>query len=721
MADIILGLETEYAISCVSKGRPVAHDYALRRMLDHARDHLVHLPSLHHGGFFMRRGARFYVDGGHPEWATEECTDPKTLVQAAEEGHRTLGLLASAAQSASTPETEISVFRCNVQYPGSGHNDSTHTTWASHENYSVRHKSPSEMAQQLIPFLVSRICLSGGGGFNPFANGLEFTLSPRAHHIEEVIGESSTHARPIFHLRDRPLCKGYKRVHILLGETLCSQKSVGLRSGTCAIAVSMVDAGLTPADSVQLANPIGALRLVATDTTCSKPLKLTDGREMTAIEIQRHYLEMAEAHIGDRFMPDFAEEVCVMWRDALGKLEHGPGSMADSLDWSIKFALFGNHARSLGIRWDELDCLNQVIERATKALEPLRESGKNLSVERAVTLKRAMPEQVRALEPLLHARGLGWDDVRTLLSHRQSLFELDWRVGQLRPNGIFEMLDSAGALNHRIEREENGGADNGGQAITELAGAGRAAVRSKVIQRLSGAENVQCDWQSIVDFDKGLVLDLSDPFIKEEGQWIPLTNTEIDDEQEIHILSDVLDFRRESRRSGLPNPYERRQDAADRILSGDFAGAETLLRGLLQERFILTSTHCHMARVLLMTDREPEAREHINSAWAIREHADRYVVCRILFFQCIFAMLDGAEIGPIIRQLKNALSAIGANLEWTILPMIDHLRPRLEGHYEFLTVLAEVLSGSENISALEHFRQWNEVESSRMEGAHAAD
>ena len=168
MPEMVMGLEPSHGNELCVEGQACSTGYALHRMLEHVRGHLVHLPSLHRGGFFMQRGSRFYVDGSHPEWATEECTDPKTLVMAAEEGHRTLGKLAAAAQSASTPETEVSVFRCNVRYPGSNHSDTAHATWASHENYGIRHKSPSEMAQQLIPFLVSRICLSGGWGIRPF-------------------------------------------------------------------------------------------------------------------------------------------------------------------------------------------------------------------------------------------------------------------------------------------------------------------------------------------------------------------------------------------------------------------------------------------------------------------------------------------------------------------------------------------------------------------------
>jgi hypothetical protein len=503
-------------------------------------------------------------------------------------------------------------------------------------------------------------------------------------------------------LKNEPLCKGYRRLHVLISENLCAQKAGFLKIGSCALVVALADAGLNPGQGVQLANPLGALRTVAADVTCKKQLELADGKWMTAVQIQRHYLDLAEAYIDAKFMPDWAPEVCALWRETLDKLESTTDSIADSLDWGIKLALYANHARSLGIRWDELDCMNQVIDRADAALEALRDSGKAMSVERAIGLKRAMPEEVRSLEPVLRSRGLQWDDVRTLLNHRQSFLELDWRFGQLGPNGIFQMLDEAGVLNHRIS-----GMDNIEQAITEAPGNGRAHVRGKVIQRLAGTGNLQCDWQSIIDFDKGQVLDLSDPFMSEEGTWNQLESTEIHNGRVFHRLSEVFDFEPNPGEPGRRSPYSRRQDAADRILSGDFAGAETLLHGLLEERFNLPSTHCHMARVLLMTDREPGAREHINMAWTIREQADRYVVARILFFKCVFAMFDGADLAAIIAQLKPIVSEPSAHLEWTIMPMLDHLRPRLgEANFEFLVVLAEVLSDSDPVSRLEDYLQW---------------
>ena len=51
--------------------------------------------------------------------------------------------------------------------------------------------------------------------------------------------------------------------------------------------------------------------------------------------IQRHYLTQAEAHMHDRFMPRWAEEVCRRWRAVLDGLRGGWEWAATSLDWAI--------------------------------------------------------------------------------------------------------------------------------------------------------------------------------------------------------------------------------------------------------------------------------------------------------------------------------------------------------------------------------------------------
>jgi hypothetical protein len=244
-------------------------------------------------------------------------------------------------------------------------------------------------------------------------------------------------------------------------------------------------------------------------------------------------------------------------------------------------------------------------------------------------------------------------------------------------------------LNHRI-----GERDSIEDAVTQPPATGRAQLRGRVIQRLAASGNARCDWQCVIDYSSGQVLDLSNPFASRES-WSPLRPQHDD----AHLS-----------RAEEQGPYERRQDAADRILTGDFAGAEAIVRSLLAEQFMMPSSHCHLARVLLMTGREAEAREQIAAAWAIRRDAPSYVVARMIFFQLVFAMLDGAGINPIVARIRAALAESGAHLDWTIRPMLDHLRPRLgETNYEFMRALADALSDASALPDLDEFPQWRDT------------
>jgi proteasome accessory factor A len=701
MAELLFGVETEYAITGMSSDGAMDRELILHRLMALAGRQLTQLPDLNaSAGFFLGNGSRFYVDcGAHPEICTPECANPWDAVRYIEAGHRILAGLTSSVASSSPPGTEILCFRCNVDYSGN------QTTWGCHESYM--HCIAQEALQpQIIPHLVTRLIYTGAGGFNPLSRGLEFTLSPRMAHFRRVVTESSTSTRGIWHSKSEPLCSGYNRLHVLCGESLCSESAAFLKVGVTALIVAMADAGLTPGSAVELADPLAAMHSVAGDVTCKKLLRMSNGNYSTAISIQRHYLEQAESHLGASFMPSWAPEVCRRWRDILNQIEYTPASAEKTLDWGIKRALYANHARGLNLRWDELPFLNQVIVQLTAALAAARKGPEPaMSLEAAIAPQQRMLKQVAAFLPLLRSRRLGWEDLRTLLACRQKFFEIDTRFGQLGPHGIFQTLDQAGVLSHRVSD-----ADNIELAVTQPPATGRAHLRGEVIQRLARAGNARCDWQCVMDYGKGRVLDLSDPFASRES-WSALSREEPSDSRRQRRLAELFAAEADSG-NRRPDPFERRQDAADRILTGDFAGAETIIRGLLAERFMVPSSLCHLARVLLMTGREAEAREKIAAAWDIHRDAPSYVVARMIFFQLVFAMLDGAamngaEISAIVARIRAALSAPAAHLDWTILPMLDHLRPRLgETNYPFLKALADALSDSSALPELDEFPQW---------------
>jgi len=577
-------------------------------------------------------------------------------------------------------KTEILAFRSNVDYSGSL------STWGCHESYL--HREPAEKLQpHLIPHLVTRVIYTGAGGFHPLAPGLEFTLSPRAAHIQHIVSGNSTADRGLWHTKEEPLSARYRRLHLICGESLCSETAAFLKIGVTALVVAMADAGLAPGAAVQFADSLESLHAVAGDVTCKRPLAMADGSRRSAIEIQRHYLRLAEQNLDRAFMPSWAGEVCRRWRVLLDQLEDAPRSVERTLDWAIKRTLYANHAARAGFRWDALPFWSQMID---KLLAACKSNGRRVSLKTALGPKSPVPDEIAALDPLVRTQGLEWQDLKRLLDWRSQLFAIDMRFGQLRGKGIFDALD--GVLNHKVD-----GVENIEQALTEPPATGRARLRGKVIRELAGTENARCDWQTVVNFDEQKVLHLSDPFVTEEkwGPWSQRLPREMVQAFEIHAMS---------------HAHGRRQVAADCVARGDYARAEELLRGLALEGFEMPSTHCHLARVFVLTNRGEEAREQVRLAWAIRQQADPPILARILFLQCVFAMLDGNAFTEFVEQLKEVLSGGRAHLDWRIQPVVMRVRTRVgEPNYQFLKALAAALCDASDLAGLERYPQWRDA------------
>src|SRR5206468_7166332 len=130
--------------------------------------------------------------------------------------------------------------------------------------------------------------------------------------------------------------RGYSRLHLLCGESLCSDTALWLRVATTALVVAMIDAGKRPAEGVELAGPLRALHAFALDRGCRLGAARREGAPISAIEIQRHYLGRAEACLREAFMPAWAGEACARWREMLERLEADPSGLSRTLDWAIK-------------------------------------------------------------------------------------------------------------------------------------------------------------------------------------------------------------------------------------------------------------------------------------------------------------------------------------------------------------------------------------------------
>jgi len=504
MAQPMFGVESEYAIAGINAGQPAQQDDLADRFVRAAHRRLKYLPDMFAAaGMYLENGARFYIDCGfHPEMTTPECTTPWELARYVKAGERILERLAQEVQAETGAATEVACFRCNVDYSGTG------STWGCHESYLHRADSAG-LPDEIIPHLVSRAIYTGAGGFNPLVNWPEFAVAPRLKHIEHAVSADSTGNRGIFHTKNETLSmRGYNRLHVLCGESLCSETALVLKIGATALVVALAEEGLKPGAGLKLAAPIEALHSVASDVACKAKLRLAAGGETTAIEMQRRLLELAERNRG--VLPPWTDAICVLWRRTLDQLEGAPDSVATVLDWAIKRRLFHARAERRGIPMERFAPLSSVIRRLNTALAVVGIKSRGVRLSTLLEGGGPIPDAVKQCAQSLAAGGLGWDDLDHFLTLRDELYQIDTRFGQLGPRGIFTELDRQGVLDHKVA--EIGDME---AAMSEPPAAGRAKLRGEAVRRLAGQPEALCGWMSVLGPDR-CKLDLSDPFAAEE-------------------------------------------------------------------------------------------------------------------------------------------------------------------------------------------------------------
>jgi proteasome accessory factor A len=326
----IYGLESEYGVTCTLKGqRRLSPDevarYLFRRVVSWGRSSNV----------FLANGARLYLDvGSHPEYATPECDSLADVVAHDKAGERILEQLVISAEERMAEEGvrgTIHLFKNNT--------DSAGNSYGCHENYlgSRRHEF-SEYAAVLIPFLVSRQIYAGAGKVLQTARGATYCISQRAEHIWEGVSSATTRSRPIINTRDEPHADAerYRRLHVIVGDSNMSEYTTFLKMGAAALVMRMFEEPAVVFRDLTLENPIRAIREISHDTTCKRPVRLANGREASALQIQTEYLERALRYAERRDLSTEEKQALMMWEHCLTQLDSDPSGLDQQVDWVIK-------------------------------------------------------------------------------------------------------------------------------------------------------------------------------------------------------------------------------------------------------------------------------------------------------------------------------------------------------------------------------------------------
>jgi proteasome accessory factor A len=444
----IFGIENEYGVTCSFEGqRRLSPDevarYLFRRVVSWGRSSNV----------FLRNGARLYLDvGSHPEYATPECDDLRQVVVHDKAGERILeGLVADAQQRLSDEGItgEVYLFKNNT--------DSAGNSYGCHENYLVSRSGDFQrLSDVLIPFLVSRQIICGAGKVLQTPRGAVYCVSQRADHIWEGVSSATTRSRPIINTRDEPHADAehHRRLHVIVGDSNMSETTTLLKLGSADIVLQMVEAGVVMRD-LTLENPIRAIREISHDMTGRRKVRLANGRELTALEIQAEYLEKATDHLDRRGGGAPAHKAVLdLWRRTLEAVGSGDLSQVDrEIDWVIKHRLIERYRAKHGLelsspRVAQLDLAYHDIHRRRGLYYLLQRAGQVERVAGDVEVFEA-----KSVPPQTTRAKLRGDFVRRAQEQRRD-FTVDWVHLKLNDQAQRTVLckDPFASTDERVER-----------------------------------------------------------------------------------------------------------------------------------------------------------------------------------------------------------------------------------------------------------------------------
>lgn len=402
----IMGTETEYAISVqgIPASNPVQLSFDLVSAASNPRtahirwDYGQENPVCDARGFHLPRAqapaglltdepspfitnviaanaGRVYVDHAHPEYSSPETDSPFDAVLYDRAGDE---ILRRAAETCFTRTgNRIQLHKNNVDGKGA--------SWGSHENYMVSRSVDFDTIAALMTLhFVSRQIYTGSGrvGIGEHSEIAGFQLSQRADYIQSCIGLQTTFNRPIINTRDEPHSTDEsRRLHVIVGDANIMDIPQALKLGVTSMLLWLLENAQMAQFDIQsllsslcLMNPVEALQIVSHDLTLSRTLRLFNGGETTAWQIQISLLsavfETAARVYGtdSRGEPSWPDEdttrIMSMWKQALSDIaavRHadddtrlGMHEEARRLEWLLKWQLLERLRRRWGATWNDM-------------------------------------------------------------------------------------------------------------------------------------------------------------------------------------------------------------------------------------------------------------------------------------------------------------------------------------------------------------------------------
>ncbi|CAN5558123.1 depupylase/deamidase Dop [soil metagenome] len=298
----------------------------------------------------LSNGARFYNDHAHPEYSTPECATLRDLVAQDKAGERILAECARRRNLKLPNEHAVRLYKNNTDF--SGH------SYGCHDNYLMRRDVTwDRIVAGVLPFLVTRQIFAGAGKMGIEAESAAgqpgtYQISQRADFFAVLVRIDTMNRRPLVNTRDEPHADAsqYRRFHIILGDANMSEWATALKIGTTTVVLDLIERGAAP--QLEIAQPVDATKSISRDQNYDWIIELTDGRKISAIEVQRIYLAAATKSAAQE--PD--EEVRWIlreWEAVLNDLERDIRLCRDRVDWVAKKELLEALREEEKLSWSD--------------------------------------------------------------------------------------------------------------------------------------------------------------------------------------------------------------------------------------------------------------------------------------------------------------------------------------------------------------------------------
>ncbi|MDO5711581.1 MAG: Pup--protein ligase [Micrococcales bacterium] len=362
----IFGIETEYGLNCTHEGqRTLSPDEVARLMF---RSVVAWGRS---SNVFLPNGARLYLDvGNHPEYATAECDTMVDLLAQDRAGEQLMTSLVDEARTQMAEQElvgSIYLFKNNL--------DSAGNSYGCHENYLIsREGDLGRLADSLVPFLISRQIICGAGRLARNADeSVSYHVSQRADVMWEGTSSATTRSRPMINTRDEPHADAelFRRLHVIVGDSNLAQSSTLLKVGSTDLVLRLLEAGESVPDLTPVSAP-KAIRAISRDPGARVAVPLTDGRHLTATQLQREFFERAAAMVARTGAATAHDEtVLELWDRVLTAIETDRADdVAADVDWILKRRLLTRYCERHGLELG--DARLAQLDLAYHDIEPRR-------------------------------------------------------------------------------------------------------------------------------------------------------------------------------------------------------------------------------------------------------------------------------------------------------------------------------------------------------------